>query len=277
MELYSKIKLVRKKADSFYSTPGALAYHIGYVIRVGAGKDYRYADVYLISRKTLRLIRMYFNGDENNKHMSSVHENCNYVYYDNDNNTKLYFHKQLTEMNDKDFNLVRNLSGVHYEIDKITTLEEITDFSFFAKIQDERYLCLHQNSDLADIEYGHELFDETQEELRRRGKLGLSLYAMMGCYSKEYINKALEVITDDKNATHFAQILGYCVKNNPYIITQLLPQISSEYLEKLNKLNEDKMQMVKTQNYAEAAILRDEERQLLDQIKLESLFTKIKK
>ena len=245
MKLYSKVKLVRVKSVENYKNGIPLAYHIGYVMLVGGSKDYRYADVYLKNKTFTRCIRMFYNKNEDR-----------YMYYDNDNNTKIYFHKELSEnIPKKSWVFNPASSAIQYEIEKYSELEQFSNYQFVARsIGPKDIFSLIDNRHV--LKYGKDS-KEYKRFLENAQVLMVAHYKLNG-FSTEYASD------------YFLPLLkGF----NANLLKDFLPNLTEDEMCNLYTIKSIKNDLVKNKKYELAAELRDYERAYIDIMKLKSLFS----
>lgn len=229
MELYSKIKLVRYGSN----LDKPLAYHIGYVMRVGGTKEHPYADVYYKQRGKIRLIRIW-------RH---THDNL-YRYFDNDNNTILYYHSTLSiTISPKSWVNKPAYSGLHYEIDKITEQEQITNYQFVGK-REKYTISFIDDNVLKDKEDKEEV-----DRLMKRTKSMMYAHIVLGGFNSSKADQLFKKLAE-----------GY----DPYLISQFLPKFTIEELRQLYCIQDLKNDCIKKQDYENAVSIRNVERTLLD-------------
>jgi len=242
MKLYSKVKLVRKSSDVVYATPGSLAYHIGYVMLVGGSKDYRYADVYFKNHSFTRCIRMFYNKDEDR-----------YMYYDNDNNTKIYFHKELSEnISEKSWVYSSAASAIQYEIEKYSKLEDFHNYQFVANgpkasfcLVDDRHVSEHGK----DSKEYKRMLENAQMMMRAH-------YSLNGFVSD-----------------HASDYFLYLIKGfDATLLKDFLPNVNQDIMYALYAIKSIKSDLIKNRLYEHASELRDYERCIIDILKVKSLF-----
>lgn len=244
MELYSKVKLVRKDASCVYDTPGALAYHEAFVVLLGATKTNRYADVYLKNHGLTRKIRMNFNKDEQR-----------YVYYDNDNNTKLYYHKTVSkEYSNKAWVNKHECMGIQYDVDRYAKANDIKDFFcvFKHSLDEDKYTFTSLVEDSKFNESIKDLPDDVKQKLNEqyfnRIKTAMYTYAKLGGYTSISAFTLFDIIKK-----------GY----TPYMMSQLLPTVTEDMVKDFKVIQEFKQQMIDQKNYEKAAEIRDTERKYI--------------
>jgi hypothetical protein len=243
MKLYSKVKLVRKSADVVYATPGALCHHIGYVMLVGGSKDYRYADVYFKNKTFTRCIRMFYNKNEDR-----------YMYYDNDNNTKIYFHKELSEnISEKSWVFSSAASAIQYEIEKYSKLEDFHNYQFVAHGPKASF-CL------VDDRHVSEHGKDSKEYKRMLANAQVMMRA-------HYL---LNGFVSNQASDYFLPLLKGFDAN---LLRDFLPNATEDEMYNLYSIRSVKNDLVKNRKYELAAELRDYERAYIDIIKLKSLFS----
>jgi len=242
MKLYSKVKLVRKTADVVYATPGVLCHHVGYVMLVGGSKDYKYADVYFKNKSYTRCIRMFYNKDEDR-----------YMYYDNDNNTKIYFHKELSEnISEKSWVYSSAASAIQYEIEKYSKLEDFHNYQFVANGPKASF-CLIDDRHVSE----HGKDSKEYKRMLENGQIMMRAHYLLNGFVSD----------------HASDYFLYLIKGfDATLLKDFLPNVNQHIMHALYEIKSMKSELVKKRLYEHAAELRDYERSIIEILKVKSLF-----
>lgn len=216
ISINSRIQLVRKLYA--YKTPGVLAYHRGIVVE--HNKDLKYIDVIVNNNNIKRTIRMFYNVDEQT-----------FVYHDNDNNTKLYYHKTVSK---KCKDKIYSNYGIQYELKKL--------------MFDEIALILKHNNRTLTI------YDTTNQSIQQLDiceKINRTINNLNGFSSNEFYTLS-NLLSNNISLT---------------LIKSCLQLFTIDELNELNCILLDKTNAIKVQNYEAAAIARDKELNFLKNIR----------
>lgn len=224
--IYSIIKLVRKQAGTSLNTPGALAHYEAYVFRINT--EHAFIDVTYKHRGFNRDIRMFWSEEDQT-----------YVYFDNDNNTKLYYYKNITDNPTKLRHKRLESIGVHYELQKYSN-DEYDNIVMYAKSGDKHNI--HYHSKNRSVEWEHNM----AYKLLRAFAIMDGLDSTETLILSELINK------------------GYKLS----MLSSLKEIFSVDELNKLQKIVNKKYKAVKEQKYEIAAQMRADEVAFISQYKL---------